>query len=42
MNSEGGFFNFTIPLPSISLSQVFADIKAMQKDNLTEIPIESK
>jgi hypothetical protein len=31
-----------LPAPTIDLSSVFADIKAMQKDNLNDVPIEFK
>ncbi len=31
-----------LPVPTILLAKVFEDIKTMQKDNLNDIPIESR
>lgn len=31
-----------LPAPTMSLARVFADIKTMQKDNLNDVPAESK
>jgi hypothetical protein len=40
MNYEGGSFNMCLPVPTLCLSKVFADIQALQKDNLNDGPME--